>query len=151
MLSLGGGFNGISPKQTNVNYKDSEDAMMRKTLRSSWNTSQATGTVNNKKRIITPFRAVNNMGDFLGRQNYVCGGPNPNGLPRGGISFRFGSIISQCDNSGVAAGSSNMRHVPDSSDYTKFKKQSAMNKNYNDMSNGGYNNAAYTSIMAARR
>jgi hypothetical protein len=146
MLSLGGGFNGISPKQTNVNYKDSEDAMMRKTLRSSWNTSQATGIVNGKNRVITPFRAVNNMGDFLARKNYVCGGPNQNGLPRGGLCFRFGSTISQCDNSKVAAGSGNMKFVPDASDYTKFKKQTAMNKNYNDKSNGGYNNAAYASL-----
>ena len=149
--NLGGGFNGISPKQTALNYKDGEQALIRKQLRSAWNTSYATGTVNGKKRAIGPFRAVTNSGDFLSRQNYVCGGPNPNKLHRGGIFPRYGSTISQCDGSGVPASSTNTKFVPDSSDYTRFKKQNAMNTNYNDNSFGGYNNAAYSVVMRMRR
>jgi hypothetical protein len=150
-MALGGGLKGISPVQTILNYKDGEQAMMRRKLRSAWNTSYATGTVNGKKRIITPFRAVNNLGDFLSRQNYVCGGPQPNALHKGGIRHRFGSIISKCDNSGVESSNCNSRFVSDASDYTTFKKQFAMNKNYNDASFGGYNNAAYTPLMSVRR
>lgn len=149
--NLGGGFKGISPKQTILNYKDGEQAMTRKILTKSWNTLYARGVVNDKKRVITPFRAVNNSGDFLARNNYVCKGPNPNKLYRGGIFPRYGSIVSQCDMSLVPASSTNVRYVPDSSDYTKYKKQNALNRNYNDNTFGGYNNAAYSKIMAMRR
>lgn len=149
--NLGGGFNGISPKQTTLNYKDGEQALVRKQLRSAWNTSYATGSVNGHKRAIGPFRAVMNSGDFLSRQNYVCGGPNPNHLYKGGIFPRYGGIISQCDGTGVPASNTNTKFVPDSSDYTRFKKQNAMNTNYNDNSFGGYNNAAYSAIMRMKR
>lgn len=145
--TLGGTTNGISPKQSNLNYRDGDQALVRKQLRVAWNTRQATGTVNNHDRIITPFRAVTNSGDFLSRQAYVCGGPNPGNLHRGGISNRFGSILSQCDGTGVEAANTNGRFVPDSSDYTKFRKHSAMNNNYNDKSLGGYTGSAYTSMM----
>ena len=149
--NLGGGFNGISPKQTVLNEKDGNQSMIRSQLRRAWNTSYATGTVNGMKRVITPFRAVNNIGDFLARQNYVCGGPNPNAIHRGGIKRRFGSIISNCDSSNIESSSTNVRYVPDSSEYIRYKKQSAMNNNYNDITYGGYNNSAYTTIMAMRR
>ena len=147
MLILGGPYNGYSPKQTITNYKDADQALIRKQLRSSWNTQQATGKVNGKYRVVTPFRAVMNGGDFLGRQNYVCGGPSPSHLHKGGISCRFGSMLSKCDNTGVAAGSANAKFVTDSSEYTRFKKQNAMNSNYNDASNGGYTNSAYVPMM----
>lgn len=145
---LGGGpVNGYSAKQSISNYKDGEGALIRKQLRIAWNTKQANGTVNGKDRIITPFRAVTNSGDFLARKGYVCGGPEPNHLHRGGIRSRFGSILSQCDGSGIESANTNVKFVPDSSDYTKFKKQSAMNNTYNDLKNGGYTNSAYTTIM----
>ncbi len=76
MANLGGPFRGFSAKQTVTNYKDSEQTMARRVLRNSWNTPYATGSYNENNRVITPFRAVNNLGDFLGRQNYVCGGSN---------------------------------------------------------------------------
>jgi len=146
-----GPYNGFSAKQSVLNYKDGEQSMIRKQLRTAWNTKQAANSINGKGRIITPFRAVNNSGDYLSRQNYVCGGPNPNHLHRGGISQRFGSILSRCDGSGIAAASGNVKYVPDSSEYIRYRKQRAINNNYNDLKNGGYNNAAYTSIMAIRR
>lgn len=149
--NLGGGINGISPKQTVLNYKDGDQALIRKQLRTAWNTSYARGTVNGKKRAIGPFRAVMNSGDFLSRQNYVCGGPSPNHLYRGGIFQRFGSTISQCDNTGIPPSATNTKFVADSSDYTRFKKQNAMNHNYNDNSFGGSTNSEYTAIMHVRR
>ena len=83
MSSLGGGFQGISAKQTLTNYKDSEQTSARDIVRRSWNTAFATGTVNNYKRRVTPFRAVNNSGDFLLRKNYDSNGANPDstGIP----------------------------------------------------------------------
>ena len=147
---LGGPFNGYSGKQTVTNYKDSEQTMSRRVLRSAWNTRYATGTVNGQSRIITPFRAVNNLGDFLSRTNYVCGGPNQVNKSKPGL--RIGSIISACDSTGVEGSTCNPRFVPDSSDYIRFKKQQAMNKNYNDSKNGGdESNGSYVALMGVRR
>jgi len=115
---LGGPYNGHSSKQTVTSHRDSESAIARKVLRSSWNTPYATGTYAGEKRVITPFRAVNNLGDFLGRKNYSCGGPK--------------QMTFTCDSSGVPASSTNVKFVPDSSDYIRFRKQQAMNRNYND-------------------
>ena len=153
MSALGGGpYNGFSPAQTITNYKDSEQTSIRRILRNSWNNQQAVGTINGKKRVITPFRAVNNLGDFLSRQNYVCGGSNQVNADRPGWKGRIGRIISQCDGTGVAAGSGNMRHVPDSSDYIRFKKQRAIGKTYNDLKNGGdQSNGSYVALMGIRR
>jgi hypothetical protein len=132
---LGGPFNGYSGKPTMTNYKGSEQAMTRRVLRSAWNTQYATGVVNGQNRVITPFRAVNNLGDFLSRTNYVCGGPNQVNASKPGWKGRIGSIISNCDSTGVEASSGNHRFVSDSSDYIRYKKQRAMNRNYNDSKN----------------
>ena len=153
--NLGGPFNGYSPQQTVTNYKNSEQVMIRKILRNSWNGRGAVGTDgvgNNYARVVTPFRAVNNLGDFLGRQNYVCGGSNQVNRTYPGKQGPIGSIISQCDNTGVAASVCNNRFVPDSSDYIKYKKQRALNQNYNDLGYGGdKNNGSYVSLMFVRR
>jgi len=153
MSALGGGpYNGFSPAQTITNYKDSEQTTIRRILRNSWNNQQAVGTINGKKRIITPFRAVNNLGDFLSRKNYVCGGSNQVNADKPGWKNKIGSIISQCDGTGVAAGSGNMRHVPDSSDYIRYRKQRAIAKTYNDLKNGGdQSNGSYVALMGIRR
>ena len=128
-------INGISPKQTLTNYKDGEQSLDRGVLRRGWNQLYASGTVNGRNRVITPFRAVNNLGDFLARPNYVCGGPNQVNASKPGWKSRIGSIISSCDNSGVEGASCNPRFVSDSSDYVRFRKLRAMNKNYNDVKN----------------
>jgi len=125
-------INGISPKQTVTSFKHGEQAQSREVLRRSWNQLQASGTVNEKQRVLTPFRAVNNLGDFLGRKNYVCGGPNQVNASKPGWKGHIGSIISNCDNSGVEGASCNPKFVSDSSDYVRFRKLRAMNKNYND-------------------
>jgi len=126
-------INGISPKQTLTNYKDGEQSLDRGVLRRGWNQLNATGTINGYKRVLTPFRAVNNLGDFLARPNYVCGGPNQVNASKPGWKGHIGSIISQCDGTGVAGASCNPRFVADSSDYVRFRKLRAMNKNYNDI------------------
>lgn len=152
MSSLGGGIKGNSPGQTILGKKDSEDVMIRRVLRTGWNTAYATGVVNGRNRIVTPFRAVNNSGDFLSRTSYTCGGPNQVSADKPGWKSRIGSIINNCDNSGVPSSTCNVKYVADSSDYIRFKKQMAVVKNYNDSSNGGdKNNASYVNMMAVRR
>ena len=66
------------------------------------------------------IESVNNLGDFLGRTNYSCGGPK--------------QMTFTCDSTGVPSSSANVKFVPDSSDYIRFRKQQAMNRNYNDAS-----------------
>ena len=150
--SLGGGpYNGWSPVQTIGNEKSSEQVMSRRVVVKSWNTNYTTGTFNGKSRIVTPFRAVNNLGDFLQRENYICGGPNQVNADKPGWKSRIGSIISNCDGTGVPSSTCNVRYVPDASDYIKYKKLQAQNQNYNDLKNGGYNNAAYVPLKAVRR
>jgi hypothetical protein len=123
---------GNSPKAVNTSHRDGQMSAMRGILRRSWNQENAVGVINGKNRVITPFRAVNNLGDFLARRNYVCGGPNQVNASKPGMKGRIGSIISQCDGSGIAGYSGNSKFVPDSSDYITYKKQRAININYND-------------------
>jgi hypothetical protein len=151
--NLGGGpFNGYVPKQTISSKKDSEYSCVRKILRNSWNGQYATGTYNDKSRVITPFRAVNNLGDFLGRVNYSCGGPNPTNQDKPGRGSSIGAVPQQCDSTGVPASSCNVKFVADSSDYTTFRKRQAINRTYNDLGYGGDNsNGSYVSLMAVRR
>jgi hypothetical protein len=116
-------------------------------LRSSWNNS----VVLNAGREIGAFRAANNLGDVLNRQNYSCGGPNQiNSRP--GIHDKGGAIPQQCDGTGLDAASCNPKFVADSSDYIKFKKQRAVSNNYNDSKFGGdQSNASYSALMRIRR
>lgn len=149
--NLGGPFQGYSPQQTINNYKDSTDVIARREVKKSWNTSYATGKHNNYNRIVTPFRAVTNTGDFLGRSNYICGGPNPANNTHTGYKISLGGFLNSCDGTNVPSSSCNVKFVPDSSEYTKYRRQRAFNQNYNDLKNGGYNNSAYVNIMAVRR
>jgi len=156
MSQFGGGpYPGFSTVQTVKGHRDTEAVNIRKILRSAWNGQYAVGTVTNDSGTFTsrttPFRAVTNSGDFLGRVHYSCGGPNPTNPSRPGRKSLIGSIPQQCDNTGIPASSCNVKFVADSSDYTTFKKQQAMNKNYNDLKDGGYQNSSYVNILAIRR
>ena len=149
---LGGPYNGHASKQTVSSKRDSENAITRKVLRSSWNTPYATGTYKGEKRIITPFRAVNNLGDFLSRKGYSCGGPNPTPISKPGRRHIIGNMINNCDGTNIPASSTNVKFVPDASDYIKYKKQVSMNRSYNDASKGGdEHNGSYVYLMRVRR
>ena len=118
--NLGGPYNGFSAKQTIGNFQSGEHSITRRILRDSWNTPYATGVVEGQKRAIGPFRAVNNLGDFLGRQNYSCGGPNQISSSKTGTTSTIGSIPQQCDTTGIPPASTNVKFVSDSSDYIKL-------------------------------
>ena len=151
-LPLGGSINGISPKQTAKSFKSSDVVMTRRVLRSSWNTIQAGDSINGRGRVITPFRAVNNLGDYLGRKNYVCGGSNQTNADKPGWKGSIGAIMSRCDNSGIDASVTNNKFVPDASDYITFKKQRAINQTYNDTTFVGDNShASYHADLTSRR
>ena len=145
--NLGGTVKGISVRQTANSMRNSSDAMVRRVLRNSWNNTNVAPSINGYGRTIGPFRAVNNLGDFLGRQNYICGGPNPVG-----VYNRGGAMHQNCDATGVQATSCNPKFVPDSSDYMKYRKQRAISNNYNDNKFGGdQSHGSYTALMRVRR
>ena len=131
MLNLGGTFNGYSAKQTISGSNDSGMALTRSILRNSWNTSYATGVVNGRRRITTPFRAVMNSGDYLSRQGYTCGDIQIN-VDKPGYGGLMGAVINRCDSSGIPPSACNVKWVADSSDYTRFKRETSINRNYND-------------------
>ena len=162
--SLGGGIKGIMPQPIVDHDNSDEFAQTRFTLRDAWNTSRVNGS-SNPKRMVGPFRAVNNAGDILSRQNYSCGGSCQSFQSRPGLSGlrqRFGSISTACTadvfyssnqvNPAVPASACNTKYVYDSSDYIRFRKNQAFNKNYNDRSFGGNDySGAQTATRAIRR
>ena len=150
--TLGGGIQGIAPKQTITNYKGGDQVISRKIVVKSWNTPYATGSFNGRNRVVTPFRAVTNSGDFLARVEYTCGGPNPTNADKPGWKSRIRNMLSNCDGSGVPASSCNVKFVADSSDYARFKKDRAINQLYNDSTFGGdQSHASYAPLMGVRR
>jgi hypothetical protein len=149
MSNLGGGFQGIAPKMIGGGVGKygnggmiggSERAQDRFSLVQGWNGAAATGVINGYPRQIGPFRVVNNAGDFLSRQNYTSGGSNQvNNVRRGSTSYKVlgGSIQTNKDSTNIPSASCNPRYVYDGSDYVRFKKLQAVNRNYNDYSYGG--------------
>jgi hypothetical protein len=136
-------------------------------LKNAWNTTYPSQLRRNnlKKTITTPFRAVNNAGDLLSRENFSCGGSCQTYQSRpglNGLSQRFGSVSVSCTPSAaynslqeiknVPAAACNVKYVYDSSDYVTYLKQRAVNKNYNDYSNGGDDfNSSQSAQRAIRR
>jgi hypothetical protein len=161
--SLGGGLRGIMPQSVMDHDNSHEFSKTRFFLRDAWNTSSYSGSAY-PKRMVGPFRAVNNAGDLLSRQNYSCGGSCQTSQSRPGLkglSQRLGSISNACTasvyystdqmNPNVPASSCNNKFVYDGSDYINFKKKQAMNKAYNDRSFGGDNFAAAQSVIRASK
>lgn len=143
----GGPFNGFSARQTGDSYKNSEDVMARGILRRVWNY----GSLQTPTRVTTPFRAVNNLGDTLGRIGYTSGGPSQTSSTKPGYKINIGAIRASSDGTGIPSKTGNVKFVADSSDYIKFKKQFATVQNYNDLANGGNLNGAYSPLMRVRR
>ena len=141
-VNLGGGFNGISPAQTINSLRGHENVLNRKEVRDSWNQNSlpTQKNISGQKYAskATPFRAVMNMDDYLGRRGYVCGGPTltqVGGLP--GLGRLVRTPASSCDSTGIPGANCNPRFVADSSDYIRFRKMTTVGKTYNDNKMGG--------------
>jgi hypothetical protein len=153
--ALGGGIRGIMPQPLlDTNREAKEFEQIRFTLRQAWNTRYAE-QLGSRQRIIGPFRAVNNAGDVLCRVNFSAGGPCQTFQSRPGmhgLRTLFGAIKGLSEDRGVPVSSCNNKYVYDSSNYTTFLKQQAVNKNYNNVSNGGnQNNGAQSAYRAIKR
>jgi hypothetical protein len=162
--SSGKAIKGYMPQTIqDVDKRFTEFEQIRFTLKNAWNTTYPSQLKrSNKKAIITPFRAVTNSGDLLSREYYSCGGPCQSFQSRPGmfgLKHRFGANSDVCVpgviyssyqlDTRIPAGTCNGKYVYDSSDYTTYLKQKAVNKNYNDLSYGG--NQYNTSQSAIRR
>ena len=127
-------FRGIMPTPT-MNKDDTTDfPQTRFLLREAWN-NKYRRNLGTHTRLLTPFRAVNNAGDILCRQNYTCGGSSQTPSSRPGLrGLKLGSIHNVCDGTGVEPTTCNPKYVYDSSNYTTYLKQKASTNNYNDSS-----------------
>jgi hypothetical protein len=151
---LGGPIKGFIPPP--VQDVDNNDlyAQTRFTLTNAWNTKGANQWNSGIKTIQTPFRAVTNSGDLLCREYYTCGGPCQTFQSRPGmfgLKQRFGAIQYLCDGTGVPPAACNGKYVYDSSNYTTYLKQKAVNYNYNDYSYGGDQSSASQSAWRRSR
>jgi hypothetical protein len=151
--SAGGAIRGWMPPVTqNVDKRYPEFEQIRFTLKQAWNTTYPSQLNRNglKQSITTPFRAVNNAGDLLSRENFTCGGTCQSVQSRPnikGIKGHLGAVQATCVPSviwsqlqtlnNIPAAACNVKYVYDSSDYVTYLKQKAMNKNFNDRSFGG--------------
>lgn len=165
--NAGGAIQGWMPQTTqNVDKTYPNYEQIRYTLKNAWNTTYPSQLRRNnlKQSITTPFRAVNNAGDLLSRDNFSCGGScqTPQSRPGlHGLRTHFGAISVSCTPSAaynslqliknVPAAACNVKYVYDSSDYVTYLKQKAVNKNYNDFSNGGDDFKASQSAQRAIR
>jgi hypothetical protein len=165
--NLGGAISGYMPQTTvNVDKRYPEFEHIRFTLKNSWNTTYPSQLRkdNLKQPIITPFRAVNNAGDLLSRENYSCGGSCQSFQSRPGLyglRGHLGSTSNSCTPSvaynslqlikNIPSATCNVKYVYDSSDYTKYLKQQAVNKNFNDLSYDGNDSSTSQSAWRAIR
>jgi hypothetical protein len=146
---LGGGLNGRMPQPLIIHDNTHDFSKTRFALRDAWNTTKTSGS-SYPKRMVTPFRAVNNAGDLLCRQNYSCGGSpqTPQSRPGlNGLRQKFGSTSTSCQpdvlwsslqfSPSTPSATCNGKFVYDSSDYVRFRKLQAVNRNYNDLNFGG--------------
>jgi hypothetical protein len=163
LKNVANGVRGVMPKPIVVHNDSTEFAQTRFVLREAWNTSSANGS--GRPRMLGSFRAVTNAGDLLSRQNYACGGSSQTPFSRPGLSglgMRFGATSRTCMPSAVynplqlnitvPSSTCNVKYVYDSSDFIKFRRNQAINRNYNDISFGGNNsNGAQVAYRAVRR
>ena len=145
-------FQGIMPTPSMNKDNTTDFPQTRFVLREAWNNTYKRN-LGTYKRVLTPFRAVNNAGDILCRVNYSCGGPSQTPSSRPGLrGLQLGSIHSICDGTGVGTTTCNPKYVYDSSNYTTYLKQKANTRTYNDTSFTGDNsNSSQSALRRIRR
>jgi hypothetical protein len=146
-----GGPPGISGQQNLLGYNDSNIVIVRDTVKKVYNKTNLQPTINGRGAMIGPFRLAMNAGDFLNRKNYACNVPNQINPTKPGKTGRDTTVPQKCDGTGVPASSCNPSFVYDSSDYITFKKQVAIQKNFNKLKQGGdKNHASYVPLKKIR-
>jgi hypothetical protein len=146
--TLGGNQSGRQPMLHGSMDGGNERALSRKYLSRAfgnmYNSGLSSSPLLYTKNVLGPFRTAYNAGDVItnenvatniayGRESNQVGGNNLSRLQvsRDGISGQ----------NGTAMYSGNTKFVHAGSDYIRFKKLQALNKNFSDWSYGGANNS----------
>ena len=136
-------------------------ALKRRILRKAFNSNNV--YVNGAavtKSSMGSFRAAEHIGDPLFRLYQSCGGCNQVNdvnsrlkLKEDGVSNAYCNVATNGYTPlQIPLHNGNVRYVRDNSLFIRFKGLAAINKNYNDTSNGGNaSNGAYVALMSARR
>ena len=97
------------------------------------------------------FRIAYNAGDPLSRVNFACGGPNPLYSHPGALILTTRDSTKKNSCGRYKSASTNVKYVYDSSLFTRFSREKAIQKDMsNDYSYGGSNNGAFTAIKHSR-
>jgi hypothetical protein len=154
--SLGQGLPGFTPQvlnNTDNSYYNYEQPRFE--IVQAWNNQYKRQLYQAKRgQVITPFRAVNNSGDILSRPSYSCGGATQTPQSRPGLyglKTSMGHNQNDCDGTGIPPATCNVKYVYDSSDYSRYLKQMAIQKNFNVLNNGGDQSSASQSAWRAIR
>jgi hypothetical protein len=110
---------------------------------------------------LTPFRQAMNAGDPFSKQNALPDSTITSNTPSNQVQGRLRRAANQSANKTAGSGltmtqggsayTGNPRMVYDGSDYTRFKKLQAKNRNYNDPTFGGDDNFAAQTARARVR
>jgi hypothetical protein len=127
----------------------------REVIREVWNSKlsaiKSGESVDGKKAnsiAMGNFRIAYNAGDPLSRVNFACGGPNPLNTHPGALILTTRDGMKRNKSCGqYESASTNVKYVYDSSLFTRFSREKAIQKDFSaDYSYGGSNNGAYTAI-----
>lgn len=151
--SLGGGKKGTQPLLFGIMDGGNERSTSRKYLAKAfgnlYNTGLGSSPALYSTNILGPFRTAYNAGDVT-TNGYGATNPKygqaPNQVGGNNLS-RLQGLGDGVSRNGNASYSGNPRFVHDGSDYTRFKKLMAVNKNYNDSTFGGANNSQSQSVL----
>ena len=103
---------------------------------------------------ITPFRRFLNAGDTAGTVNSASSpllGRPPNQLGASSMVSRIHASQDGIKANGASFYTGNPKYVYDSSNYVRFKKLQAVNRNYNDSSFGGAGASTVSQALARVR
>ena len=151
--TLGGGKKGAQPLLFGVMDGGNERSTSRKYLAKAfgnlYNDGLGASPALYSTNILGPFRTAYNAGDVT-TNGYGATNPKygqaPNQVGGNNLS-RLQGLGDGVSRNGGASYSGNPRFVHDGSDYTRFKKLMAVNKNYNDTAYGGANNSQSQSVL----
>ena len=141
--TLGGGYKGTQPLLIGNIDSGSDRSSSRKHLAKAfgnlYNKGLGISPLLNSRNIAGPFRTSFNSKDILTTYNeatdnkygYAANQVGGNNLSR--LNPNFNGV----SRNGTAMYSGNNKFVHDSSDYSRFKKLQAMNRNYNDTTFAG--------------
>ena len=137
---LGGGSKGHQPMLIGHTVNGGERATNRGQLRRAFGNMYNPGLKNSpvlfQKNVLGPFRSAFNAGDVVTNQIVATDskyGKLSNQVGGNNLSRLQTPSDGNSSQNGKAMFSGNPRYVYDGSDYARFKKLNAINKNYNDL------------------